>query len=116
MSSREEDRILRNRALEGIAMWRALRATIASSAVGFARARGRRAERKRHSYNYAEKRYSGGNHQSSAVHILASMLMDESRSGQRRIVRSRLSHPSKIQLRFGEVSRHKANGEASSIF
>jgi hypothetical protein len=40
-----------------------------------------------HSYKCAEKRYGDGNHQSSAVHILANMLMDEGRSGQRRILR-----------------------------
>jgi hypothetical protein len=40
--------------------------------------------------NHAGKRYSGGNRQGFAAHILASMVMDEGRGGQRRIVESRL--------------------------
>ena len=33
-------------------------------------------KRSSHSYKYAEKSYSGGNHQSSAVYGHASMVMD----------------------------------------
>jgi hypothetical protein len=46
-------------------------------------------KRSGHGNNHADKGYSCGNHQSSAVHILASMVMDEGRSGQRRIIQQR---------------------------
>jgi len=81
-----------------------------SSAVGFARALSRRAERKQATATtMPEALEQVGNHQSLQVHILASMLMDESRRpAANRSIAIISSFQNFSSIRRG--SRHKRNG------